>query len=444
MHGARISRVWVCGSVKEERVSKRAKIIVAVVVLVAIAGAAVFFGLRSSGSGPIIKTATVSTNNLGVTVSASGKVQAGRRADVIPAAVGTLAEVYVRDGGKVKAGQKLALMDTEPMELQVKQARAGLAQAISQLAAISLQAPSTADVAAAEANVTAANATYDSAKSAYEFTKSPPRPLRSNPTSVTAASNNLKQARAAVLTAKAQLTKVENGRKTSKAKAAAQAAVDQAHEALDVAENSLDKATLVAPFDGVVFFNATGTPGADGKTPMPAVGSAVAPQAAPFSVVDLNDSVFSAEVDEADVNRLKVGLTASVTLDSFPGKEFKTKIKRISPAAQPTPTGGTIFPVDLAMLDTGKNLLIGMKGDAVIEVSSIKHAITIPVEALFNENGTNFVYKVIADKLVKTDITVGATTDTEVEVLKGLASGDAVALSGPTQYTNGMSVRVKN
>jgi len=47
-------------------------------------------------------------------------------------------------------------------------------------------------------------------------------------------------------------------------------------------------------------------------------------------------------------------------------------------------------------------------------------------------------------KLVKTTITVGATTDTEVEVLKGLEAGDVVALSGPTQYTDGMTVRVKN
>ena len=36
------------------------------------------------------------------------------------------------------------------------------------------------------------------------------------------------------------------------------------------------------------------------------------------------------------------------------------------------------------------------------------------------------------DKLVKTDITVGATTDTEVEVFEGLSKGDVVALSGPT------------
>jgi len=149
-------------------------------------------------------------------------------------------------------------------------------------------------------------------------------------------------------------------------------------------------------------------------------------------------------VDEADIDRLKVGMKATVTLDAFAGKEFKTTVIRIKPAAQPTATGGTVFPVELAMTDTGQNILIGMKGDATVEVSSIASALTIPLEALFNENGQNFVYKVVSGKLTKTDITVGATTDTEVEVLKGLKADDVVALSGPTQYTDGMAVQVEN
>ena len=86
----------------------------------------------------------------------------------------------------------------------------------------------------------------------------------------------------------------------------------------------------------------------------PAAGAAVSFAAAPFSVVDLNGSTFVAEVDEADVDRLKVGMPANVTLDSFPGKPIKTQVLRISTASQPTATGGTIFPVELALQDTGQ------------------------------------------------------------------------------------------
>lgn len=155
-------------------------------------------------------------------------------------------------------------------------------------------------------------------------------------------------------------------------------------------------------------------------------------------------STFTAEVDEADIDRVKLGKNASVTLDAFPGQTFNTTVVRINPAAQPTATGGTIFQVELALQDTGKTILLGMKGDSTISVSSIQGALTIPVGALLNENGQNFVYKIVNNKLVQTNITVGATTDTDVQVVEGLQKGDQVALSGPTQFTNGMSVRVQN
>jgi HlyD family secretion protein len=159
----------------------------------------------------------------------------------------------------------------------------------------------------------------------------------------------------------------------------------------------------------------------------------------------LGGSTFVAEVDEADIDRVNVGMEADVTLDSFPGESFTTKVTHINSAAQPTATGGTIFPVELAMTDTAKSILIGMKGDATIKVSSIPSALTIPLEALFNENGTNFVYKVVdGSKLAKTTITIGAQTDTDVEVIEGLKSGDVVALASPTTYTDGMTVTVKN
>lgn len=445
------------GSAKEERVSRTTKIILGVVVLVVVVGAVGVFFARSKGSGPVIKTATVAETNLGVTVSASGKIAAGEPIDVYPPTQGTLSDVYVKDGQTVKAGQKLASMDTAPLEAQVQQAKAALAQAYSSLATIDQQTPSSADIAAANAGVSGAQAAYDAAQlaydqavQAYDYAKNPPPPLPSNPASVAIAALNVKQANSAkkqayagLKSAQASLSKVKRGQAVSKQRAAANAGITSAGQALSVAQANLDAATLVAPVDGTVFFNAMGQPGADGATPRAAAGSAVSPAAAPFSVVNLNGSVFSAEVDEADVDRVRVGMTADVTLDSFPGQTFKTKVVHIDSAAQPTATGGTIFPVDLAMSDTGKNILIGMKGDTTINVASIQNTLSIPVEALFNENGTNFVYKVENNKLAKTTITVGATTDTEVEVLQGLKKGDVVALSGSTQYTDGMTVRTQ-
>ena len=488
--------------------SKRTKIIVAVVALLVVAGVAGAFALSSGGSGVAIKTAKVAETNLGVTVSASGKIQAGTRAEVYPPTAGTLARVYVSDGATVTAGQRLAKMDTGPLEMAVKQAEAGLAQAQAAYENIGATGVTSKDITAARAGVTAAKKAWESAKkaagvvgkqaptqgqidaalaarnaakSAYDAAAgaydAALMAYGSTSPTTTAAAVAEKQAYAGYLAAKStysSLVATDLGSAHSAANAgvaqayaayksalsslgkalaadpdsqkqAAAAGVDQAEKALELAENNLGDATLIAPIDGTVFFNAAGAPGSDGKTPMPSAGSGVAPGSAPFSVVDLSGSTFVAEVDEADIDRVKMAMAADVTLDSFAGETFKTKVTHISPAAQPTATGGTIFPVELSLKDTGKSILIGMKGDATIHVSSIPNAITIPLEALFNENGTNFVYKVIGGtKLAKTTITIGAQTDTDVEVLDGLQPGDEVALASPTTYTDGMTVRVKN
>ncbi len=437
--------------------SRRLEIILGIVALVLVVGAIAFFVVRSRSAGPVIDTATATRETLGVTVSASGQIGQGLHADVYPPAAGTLTAVYVKDGQTVKAGQKIAQLDTGPLQLQVDQARAALAQAEAQVDTINQQTPSGADIAAARANVTAAKSAYNASKIAYDnavkaynaaeaaFEASRaigPAAVIQASTAKAQADAGVDQAYAAYKGAQAQLDKLLNTSTTDN-RSAAEAAVDQAQEALSLAEATLADATLKAPFAGVVIFNSVASSLAGVSGPTAAVGAGVSPQSAPFTVVDLDASVFTAQVDEADIGRVKVGMAAKVTLDAYPGQEFTSKVVSIGKAAQATTTGGTIFPVDLEMTDVGVQLLLGMKGDASIEVSAVTEAVVIPVEALFNENGRNYVYLVENDKLKKQEIQVGATTETQVQVLSGVQAGQVVALSGATQYSDGMSVRTK-
>jgi len=446
-------------------VSKRTKIIAAVVVLVVAVGVVAFLVAGQQGSGPEIETATATKQELAVTVTASGKVEPSVNADVFPPGAGTIDTIDVLEGEKVTAGQKIAQMDTDAFELQVSQARAALAQAKAGSANAGATGGSNQDVtaskrsvsaansgiAAAKASVSAANAAWRNAQKAHDQASAA---LPSSSPTVTAlavaekqAFAGLKQAQAGLSQARAGLSSAKSGLNKAKvannnsSDSAADAAVAQASKALALAEKALDDATLVAPIDGVILFNsAAAALGGGGE---PTEGSAVSPQAAPFTVVDFSGLKFTAEVDEADVNRVKVGMRSTITLDAFPGDEFVTTVTRLNPAAQSTATGGTIFAVELELTDTGKDILIGMKGDSTIEVSSRADAITIPVEALFSEGGTDYVYTVENSVLKRTEITVGATTDTEVEVIDGLPDGAVVALSGSTQYTDGMAVRIK-
>jgi RND family efflux transporter MFP subunit len=231
--------------------------------------------------------------------------------------------------------------------------------------------------------------------------------------------------------------------KVTAAKAAASAGVDQASRALALAQDTLSKATLVAPMDGVVIFNALGAPGLDGSAPKAAHGSAVAPQAAIFTVVQMGALNFNAQIDEADIDRVKPAMTAKVRLDAFPSDTFDAKVKTIRTTAMQTTTGGIAFPVLLSVNAPGKNLLLGMSGSVDIEVSAVSEAVTVPIEALFDENGKKYVFVIAGGKVAKTEVTTGALTDVRAQILSGVTEGQEIAVGNLSTLKDGVAVRMK-
>ena len=91
---------------------------------------------------------------------------------------------------------------------------------------------------------------------------------------------------------------------------------------------------------------------------------------------------------------------------------------------------------------TDSALKLGMKGDSTIKVQNVPDAITVPIEALFSEGGQDYVYVIKNEKLVKTNVKSGTTTDTSVEIFSGVKVGDKVALAGSTALSDGMSVKI--
>jgi HlyD family secretion protein len=205
----------------------------------------------------------------------------------------------------------------------------------------------------------------------------------------------------------------------------------------------MSKATLTAPMDGVVIFNALGAPGADGSVAKAAFGAAVAPQAAPFTVVRLGEINFNAQVDEADVDKVKPGLKTKVSLDAFPSDTFDGTVETVRSTAIQTTTGGIAFPVLVKVDPKTKNLLLGMSGSVDIEVNAVPDALTVPIESILDESGKKYVFVIEAGKVRKVEVTTGSLTDTRAQIIKGLKDGDTVATNKLSELKDGATVRVK-
>lgn len=181
---------------------------------------------------------------------------------------------------------------------------------------------------------------------------------------------------------------------------------------------SVEYATLITPITGIVTHIDT-----------PVAGVNITPATAVFTVVDPNSLVFEVNADETDVGTLQLGQKASVALDAYPNATFSGTVSYISYSSQLSAGGATVFPVQIAFNEPQK-IRIGLNGDVNIESRDIPNAVTIPLEALRDEDGRRYVYKKVGEKYVKTIIQIGEQNDSEVIVKDGLQSGDTVVTGG--------------
>ncbi len=426
----------------------RGRIIAGVVALVVIGGIVAGVMLSAQSGVPQVSVAKATKETLGVIVTASGKVEAATKGDVYAPTAGTLASVDVTDGAKVKAGQEIAVMDTAPLEAQVQQALAGLSGARAQLDAVNRGVPAAIDKSAANAGITVTKSQFDVAfknwKAFHDAYESAPTTVQP---SMEATLTQLRIAKegayATFLNAKSGRSKLDTASRIAAARASANAAVTSASYALSLAKSTLSDATLVAPMDGVVIFAALGTPGADGTMPKAAVGAPVTPASAVFTVVAFVDINFNAQVDEADVDKIKNGMKTKVSLDAFPSDTFDGTVQAIRTIAIQTTTGGIAFPVLVKVDPKDKNLLLGMSGSVDVEVNAVSEAITVPIEAILDESGKKFVFVIDAGKATKTEVTTGALTDTRAQIIKGVSEGQAVATNKLSELKDGAAVRTQ-
>lgn len=496
----------------------KGKVIAAIAAVVIVGGVAAAFAL-SGMRATEVDAAEAVRDDLTVTVSASGKIQADRKVDLYPPTAGTLESIEVTDGQMVRAGQLIAVIDPAPLEVQLAQAEAAYAAAQAQRDATAKAVPGAADRAAADAAVAAAHTAYEAADLQYEaalaglgqptaadiaqaeaavvlaqaavdaaneaydaFYESiylpAPEPrdpaldaalqvlslardqaeaslitagqtlaaleaAASGPVATTAAKLARDQAYAAYLGAVAQRDALARASSIGSALTAADKAIDAAAAARELAENALDATKITAPVDGVVVFSSVSGLIPGGPVVTPTEGSSVTPASAPFSIVSLEDLAFTAQVDEADVTRVEAGMKALVSLDGVPGVEFETEVERVELQAVLTPTGGTAFPVRMRVLNPDQQILIGMNGSVEIAVEMIEDVVTIPVEALLEDRGGNYVFVLEDGTARRVSIEIGKLTDALVEVRSGVTEGDLVITSSVSDLADGARVRVK-
>ncbi len=193
------------------------------------------------------------------------------------------------------------------------------------------------------------------------------------------------------------------------------ARVEAARAALANARSQLSKTSLSSPIDGVVSKQ-------DAK-----VGQTVAANAEVISVISRELEIESF-VPEVSISGVKVGDTASVTLDAYGEKEkFQARVIHIDPA-ETIRDGVSTYKVRLALTNQSELVRSGMTANIEIETSRKPSVFLIPERTVVVEGEESFVYILGSDgKEVKTPVTVGERDSSgSVELLSTLPEGSQI------------------
>jgi HlyD family secretion protein len=345
-------------------------------------------------------------------VYATGTVEAEDRVQVKAKSSGSVAEITVKEGAKVKKGDLLARIDNPAVSYDLKRGQADLSAAAAQSGADAPQLLSLrGQWKAVQAELLSARQDLERID---QLAKSG---------SISAAEVDRGHARVAQL--EGTLSANEAQQRSLRIDLSANTA-RQAVNVQSLASRVADT-EVRAPLDGVVLAKSV------------ELGEVVVINQPLFKVGDVTKLILEVSVDEADIGRVRdgrggaVSSVVAVSLYAFPKQIYQGHVFEVLPDAN---RDRKAFLVKVALDSPPDGLRSGMSAEVNIVAGEHEGALLAGTESV-TEDG---VWLVRDGRAQKQPIKVGFRDLLRAEVLSGLAEGDLVVVSGQEKLTEGMRV----
>jgi membrane fusion protein, multidrug efflux system len=145
---------------------------------------------------------------------------------------------------------------------------------------------------------------------------------------------------------------------------------------------------------------------------------------------------------DRDAVRMRLGDTARIEFDAWPGRMFAGRVSNISSAAD---SGTGTFTVEVQIDAGGARFVQGLVAKVALTPQGASQVQVIPVQALLEANDKEagvFVLDEAAQEVHRVSIQIGRMSAGRIEVLNGLSAGAQVVTDGAAYLENGEKVRV--
>ena len=402
-----------------------------IILLVVVIGAGAYFYLGNSRVDPAsqFQTAVIERGDLTATIGATGTVRAKQTATLIWQAAGTVDTVNVKVGDNIPAGFIMAFLTKQSLPQSVILAEADLASAQKELDELL-----NSDTALAQSviKLREAQEVYDRAanwrkelngkihvkKIIYKTFGNRQVPILkeyrgyAGEETIAKADEDLALAKAKLDDAQREYDRLAGGNLEE---------IATAQSRVEAAQATLNLARQIAPFAGTVTESHL----------LP--GDQVAAGATAFRLDNLTSLYVDVEVSEVDINSVTIGQPATLSFDAILNKDYHGEVVEVARAGNNV--GGVVnFTVTVELTDSDELVKPGMTAAVNITVQEMLDAVLIPNRAVRLVDGQRIIYLLVDGQPVKTEISLGASSDTMSVLTSGdVEEGDLIILNPPSE-----------
>jgi HlyD family secretion protein len=366
-----------------------------------------------------VRVAPVEHATLINTVSTNGRVEPVAPYPYYSPIATTVEAVYAQEGDTVPAGKLLVKLDDVAARAQVASAESAVRSAQSALDAVKNNGTQ-AERQASAGEIAQDRLTLEQAQHDLDALNKLVATGAASPGEASAARERMDTAQASLNAAEQSA----NHRYSPGDVARAQAALTDAEAALAAAQHVESQTEFRAPITGTVY-NMDAT-----QSEFSAAGNLL------LEIADLHHERVRGYFDEPDLGRLAIGQPVVIRWDAKPGVEWHGHVSRL-PSDVVTYTTRNVGEALIDFDGPPDGLLPDTNVTLTVTTSSLPDTLSMPRDALHEQNGKYFVFKVENGELVRAPITIGAPNLTQVPILSGLQQGDEVAIG----TTNGQPLQ---
>ena len=197
---------------------------------------------------------------------------------------------------------------------------------------------------------------------------------------------------------------------------------DRARTAMQNAEGNAQRMVVRSPIRGVVVLRMNWR---GGQAVEIQEGEEARPGMPIMLVVDPATMLVRVKVNQADVHLLQVGQPAQISLDAYPGLEFKGRVEQVAPVGTTSRLTERVrnFVALVSIQGNHPKLMPDLSAAVDIELERQDNMVVVPRDAVVAENGGHSVRVIDGDRVRARAVTLGTTSDHEVVIASGLEPG---------------------